>query len=141
VSVRLTKPWLDLQAVEPEAIPAQLGVFELADADGEVLYVGYAGGREPFGLRSAVATAVEAVGGGADTTPARFRYELTHGYLSRWEELLMVHVHDSGSVPIANQDGDEPRGRLNPATGAPSRPRAEPTPSENPDGRRNKGGM
>lgn len=116
MSIRLTKPWHDLAVTEPSAVPAQLGVFQLADAERRVVYIGYGGGREPFGLRSAVAAAVghRRVEG---ETPVFLRYELTHGYLSRWEELLMLHVYDFGAPPPGNPAADAPRGRLTPVEG------------------------
>ena len=121
MGIRLTKPWLDLASLDTGEIPGQLGVFQLASAEGVVLYIGYAGGNELFGLRSAIPAAVEAVteavASGASETPALVRYELTSGYLSRWEELLMIHLHDAGERPPGNGPLDHPRGRLTPDLG------------------------
>ena len=109
MSIRLTKPWVALDAIELDDIPAQLGVFQVADADERILYIGYGGGRSRFGLRTAIASALE-------RCPAAtlVRYETTHGYLSRWEELLMIHQHEVGLLPPANDPLDAPRGRLDP---------------------------
>ena len=52
--LRLTKPWQELSAEAVRRLPGQLGVFQLADISGAVVHIGYAGGRSPFGLRSAV---------------------------------------------------------------------------------------
>lgn len=108
MSIRLTKPWIDLGSVDSDDLPAQLGVFELADGDGQVVYIGYAGGREPFGMRTALLAAAETTGA------TRYRCELTHGYLSRWEELLMVHRHDHGALPVHNDPVTTPKGTLSP---------------------------
>ena len=104
----MSKPWISLTSADIGAVPAQLGVFELADAEGEVVYIGYAGGRELFGLRSALDAAMAADGPRA----VSFRYELTHGYLTRWEELLMVHQAQHGRLPAGNQDHPHRLGRL-----------------------------
>ena len=48
----MTKPFEPLTAEVVDALPGQLGVFELADEAGTVRLIGYAGGRSPFGIRS-----------------------------------------------------------------------------------------
>lgn len=106
----LGKPWAELQNLATEDLPAQLGVFELADTAGEVIYIGYGGGNTAFGLRTAIGSAVELSAGRAVSV----RYELTHGYLSRWEELLMIHQHDFGRLPSVNDPADAPQGKLTP---------------------------
>ena len=111
MSIRLTKPFLRLDDLDAGALPAQLGVFQLADEAEEVMYIGYGGGAQPFGLRTAIETELARLG-----DAARFvRYEVTHGYLSRWEELMMVHVHDTGTTPVGNDPSTVPKGRLSPA--------------------------
>ena len=107
MSVALSsKPWRPLDAETIDALPAQLGVYELADASGTTLKLGYAGGREPFGMRTALLAEL------AHGTATQFRHEFTHGYLSRWHELLMIHRRDTGTLPPANEH-DAPRiGRL-----------------------------
>ncbi|MDH3683680.1 MAG: hypothetical protein OEV40_27480 [Acidimicrobiia bacterium] len=113
MTIRLSKPWLDLEGLDREELPAQLGVFQIADADRNVIFVGYGGGTRAFGLRTAIEEQRQRLG-----HRARFvRFELTHGYLSRWEELMMVHQHDHGSHPSANDDSTAPRGRLTPIGG------------------------
>jgi len=107
----LSKPWIPLTADAVAALPAQLGVYELGADDGTVVRIAYAGGRELFGLRSVLAAELEARVG-AGEPPGRFRYELTHGYLTRWEELLMVHQARHGELPPGNADRLHPVGRL-----------------------------
>ncbi len=109
MAIRLAKPWQPLTGEAIEALPGQLGVFELADERGRVLYVGYAGGRSLFGLRSAVAWAHAHV-----PAARRFRCEITMQYLTRHQELLMLHVADHGAVPEGNRGEEMRLGRLSP---------------------------
>jgi hypothetical protein len=107
--VRLDKPWRDLTAANVAQLAGELGVYQLADAEGQMLRIGYAGGRSLFGLRGELQAALAA--GGA----AKFRVEVTAQYLSRYEELLMVHVADFGSLPAGNAaDAGRRLGRLSP---------------------------
>lgn len=119
----LHKPWIPLTAGAVAAVPAQLGVYEIGDDRGVTLRIGYAGGREPFGMRSALGAQLKALGAQlealgaqleAGVPGARFRYELTHGYLTRWEELLMLHRAEHGDLPPGNADRLHPVGRLRP---------------------------
>ena len=43
MSIRLEKTWMDLNGETIASLPAQLGVYHVADANGTVLSVGYAG--------------------------------------------------------------------------------------------------
>jgi hypothetical protein len=109
VGVRLDKPWRELTSANVAGLAAELGVFQLADAEGRVLQIGYAGGRTLFGLRSELQAALAA------GEAAKFRTEVTAGYLSRYEELLMVHVADFGALPEGNSaDKSRRLGRLSP---------------------------
>lgn len=72
--------------IEVAKLPGHMGVFELGDAQGAVLYVGFAGGRSRFGLRSSIADALQACAG-----IEQFRYEVNTAYLTRYQELVMVH--------------------------------------------------
>ena len=107
--VRLTNPWRDLNDAEVAALPGHLGVFEIGDACGSTLELGFAGGRSRFGLRSAIAEAAA-----KHDRAARFRYEVTMQYWSRFEELLAVHLAEHGSLPPANaaERGDRRVGRI-----------------------------
>jgi hypothetical protein len=108
--VRITGPWLPLDEAHVERLGGHMGVYELASADGEVSRIGFAGGRSVFGLRGELRSALADTADGA----ARFRYEVTTSYLSRYRELLMVHVADHGSVPAGNVNDDLQLGRLSP---------------------------
>lgn len=97
MGVWLDKPWRDCGDLQ--TLPGHMGVFELADSSGSVMFVGYAGGRSRFGLRGEIQTAVAALPGAT-----RYRYEVTTAYLTRYQELLMAHRAVSGTLPPGNGD-------------------------------------
>jgi hypothetical protein len=109
--LRLDKPWKPLSAEEAQRLPGQLGVYQIADAQGAILFIGEAGARAPFGLRSELQRELKERG--ADH---QFRVEVNMQYRSRWFELLMVHKADHGSLPPDNAKNPPPvLGRLSPA--------------------------
>jgi len=109
MGVRLDKPWRELTAANVAGLAGELGVYQLGDAQGRILRIGYAGGRTLFGLRSELEAALTA--GEAET----FRTEVNAQYLSRYEELLMVHKADFGNLPPGNAaDARRRLGRLSP---------------------------
>jgi hypothetical protein len=95
VRLHLDKPWIPLDAAHVARVPGQLGVYQLADASGQVRYIGFAGGRALFGLRSELAARI----GAADC----FRYEVNMQYQTRYRELLMLHRGAHGELPLLNQ--------------------------------------
>ena len=109
MGVRLDKPWRPLERSTVAGVAAELGVYELADVDARVVRIGYAGGRTLFGLRSELEAALAA------GEAAFFRTEVNAQYLSRLEELLMVHKADHGALPPGNAaDAGRRLGRLTP---------------------------
>jgi len=111
MQIRCTKPWLPINTAALEALPGQLGIFELADAAGCVIFIGRADARSLFGLRSEVTRRAREIG---DATA--FRYEVTTAYHTRHLELLMVHQADHGSLPVDNAKNPPPNlGRLSPS--------------------------
>jgi hypothetical protein len=109
MGVRLEKPWRDLTADNVARLAGELGVYQLGDAEGRVTRIGYAGGRTLFGLRGELEAALKA------GEAARFRTEVTSQYLSRYEELLMIHKADHGALPRGNAGEARRRiGRLSP---------------------------
>ena len=110
MGIRLDKPWQSLDDAAIEALPGQLGVYHIADADGTVLSVGYAGAREPFGMQSALRREIEQHGGAA----TQFRCEFTSNCRSRWDELLMLHLADHGELPEPQRNQAQRVGRLTP---------------------------
>ena len=111
MAIRMEKPWIDLTPETVQALPGQLGVYQLADAGGRVVYIGFAGGRSLFGLRSELERALK----DRPAAAVRFRTEVNQQYTSRYQELLMLHVADHGSLPVMNQTDPPVRlGRLSP---------------------------
>ena len=43
MGIRLEKNWEILNSTSIEALPGQLGVYQIADKDGQIISVGYAG--------------------------------------------------------------------------------------------------
>ena len=97
MGLSIRRNWAPLEAATVKAVPAQVGVYEISGADGKVLIVGCAGGRSLFGLRGELQRELAARGAGH-----AFRWEATSTYLSRRDELLMLHFGQSGSFPPDN---------------------------------------
>jgi hypothetical protein len=107
----MEKPWIPLNQAAVRSLPGQLGVYQLSEPNGTIFYIGYAGGRTLFGLRSELERWLKERAG----KPAQFRYEINMQYLSRHRELLMLHVADHGRLPLANTDvNSQTLGRLHP---------------------------
>ncbi len=112
MGIRITKPFQPLTPESLKEVHAYLGVYHLAEPDGAIYYIGYAGGRTLFGLNSELQREMDARNG----KPALFRYEVNMQYLSRHEELLMLHVADHGELPERNRrELKHKLGRLTPA--------------------------
>ena len=111
MALRLTKPFQPLTVENARALPGQLGIYELADAEGRTVAFGFAGARSLFGLRSELTAMAEAPPYGA----TQFRVEVNQQYHTRFRELLMVHQADHGQLPPVNAE-DPPigLGRLSP---------------------------
>ena len=99
MSIRMEKPWRPLASEHLKTMPAQLGVYQIANAQQDVVYIGYAGGRSLWGLRGALQEQLAERGAGF-----HFRLEVNQQYLSRWEELLKIHKSDHGTVPEGNEN-------------------------------------
>jgi hypothetical protein len=111
MAIRMEKPWILLTPEAVKALPGQLGVYQLADAGKHIVYIGFAGGRSLFGLRGELERALKERPGGA----ALFRTEVNQQYTTRYQELLMLHVADHGSLPVVNAKDPPVRlGRLSP---------------------------
>lgn len=115
-ALQIRSAWLPLEEMEIQRLEPATGVYELR-VDGEIRRIGYAGARSHFGLRGELGSLVGEVLG------AEFRAEVTSAYLTRWHELLGVHLANHGSVPPGNQDAREqpvglrsigPRGKATP---------------------------
>ena len=111
IRLRLDKPWQPLTAESAARLPGQLGVYQVADADGTIVFIGQAGARTAFGLRSELQREFKERGNGY-----QFRVEVNMQYRTRWFELLMVHKADHGSLPVDNAKNPPPNlGRLSPS--------------------------
>lgn len=107
MGIRLDKPWQPLEASSLERIGGQLGVYQLADDTGRILYIGAASAHSLQGLRGELQARVG--------TAARFRIEITTAYWTRRQELLMAHMADHGRYPEQNTENDiRGLGRLSP---------------------------
>ncbi len=109
----IRKPWIQPTPETIRAIPAVVGVYEIADAAGNLLYIGQAGGREPFGLRTRIGLHF----GGDDPNPvlreraAQFRWEANQQYTTKRLEMLMQFQRDQSveggaEWPPAHPAGD-----------------------------------
>ena len=111
MSIRMEKPWIDLTADAVKALPGQLGVYQLADAAATSSISALPAGAACSACRSELERALRDRPAGA----ARFRVEVNQQYTTRYQELLMLHVADHGSLPVVNQEDPPPRlGRLSP---------------------------
>ena len=112
MSIRLDKSWQPLADARAR-LRGNLGVFQLANAAGEVIYIGFAGGRSRYGLKGELGEIAARV---AEATQAR--WEVTSAYQTRFRELLAVHLADNGELPKYNIElNHRPAnlGRLSPA--------------------------
>jgi excinuclease UvrABC nuclease subunit len=92
----MTKSWIVATPASLATIPVGTGVYEIRDEKGEVLDIGYAGSREPFGLRSRIADVLD----DSVSTTREFRFEQHVQYHSRFVELILDHrAQHGGCLP------------------------------------------
>jgi hypothetical protein len=77
-----------------DALSGQLGVYQLADESGQVIYIGQADAGSRFGLRGELQQHL--------TSARYFRCEVNMAYSTRYQELLMVFQADMGRLPKLN---------------------------------------
>ena len=102
MAVRMSKPWLPLDAEHVAMLTGHLGVFQLADAQGSIVYIGVAGGRSRFGLKGELQAVLASPPHGA----VAYRVEVNQMYRSRHIELLQAFAHDNGTLPPGNSSID-----------------------------------
>jgi hypothetical protein len=103
MAVRLAKPWIPLTAAQVAKLAGHLGVYQLAAASGDIVYIGVAGGRSLHGLKGELIQALQSPPAGA----TQFRCEINMAYHTRYIELLQAYRHDYGRLPAGNTDIDE----------------------------------
>ncbi len=110
----LSKPWTSYEPGNDRALPGNLGVYEIGDEAGDVIYIGYAGGRSLFGLREMIpARFAESELNPALRGRARlYRYEVNQMYMTRWVDLLTRYRDEHGRTPEGNEASAEPLPRL-----------------------------
>jgi hypothetical protein len=106
LAIRLDKPWQSLPAALT-GLRGNLGVFQFADASGDVIYIGFAGGGSLYGLKGEVRSMAERI---PDATEVR--WEVNTAYHSRFRELLSVHNADFGELPKYNVELNHRPGRI-----------------------------
>lgn len=96
--------WQRLSAGNVRRVEAAVGVYELRSPAGTVR-IDYAGARSRLGLRGDLL----ALAGDETAETLEFRSEVVTTYLTRWAELLGVHLARHGRLPVDNLD-HHPRG-------------------------------
>lgn len=98
----LNKPWTEASDATLKRLPGALGVFELRSSSGEISFIGFAGGRCRYGLRSAITESIQQLGA-AGNRPDGFRYEVNQMYLTRYIEVLEKYIQSAGDIPPGNK--------------------------------------
>ena len=108
----MTKDWRPLSAVEADKVAGNLGVYQLANDAGEILYIGVAGGRSLFGLRGEIQAQAKSPPAGATC----FRLEVNTSYRTRHRELLMAYKfdHEEQLPPLQLAEDGRGLGKLSP---------------------------
>ena len=114
MAVRLSKAWNPLDSEHVGQLSGQLGVYQLGNAEGDILYIGVVGGRSRYGMRGELSDQLAAKPDQATC----FRTEVNMAYRTRHIELLQAFMHDHGRLPILNTDVDPATlGRIRPGGG------------------------
>ena len=110
MSIRLDKPWIEFSKESINRVTGHLGVYQLANAGKEIIYIGIAGAKTRFGLRGELQKWLEL----DDIATSFFRLEVTMAYKTRHTELLQIFLHDFKRLPLANKNLNvKSMGRLN----------------------------
>ena len=106
----LNKPWQPWQAgrEHERRLSNTLGVYEIADETGAVLYIGFAGGRSLFGIKGELKRHFEGQANAVTAARGRqFRYEVNMQYTTRFRDLLQRFQEDHGRLPPGNEEPGE----------------------------------
>ena len=110
MSIRLDKPWIEFSKQSIDRLTGHLGVYQLGNAEKEIIYIGVADARSCFGLRGELQKWLEL----DDIATSFFRLEVTMAYKTRHVELLQTFLHDFKRLPLANKNMNVTSlGRLN----------------------------
>lgn len=122
----IRKPWTAWDdSIRARSLPGAMGVYELADEDQNLIYIGKAGGRSRFGIRGELFRHFSTrerlacenwmhpeMGQDLPSLKGKarfYRYEVNHQYHSRWIELLTRFREDHECLPQANlEDPEQP---------------------------------
>ena len=111
MGIRLEKSWTDLNALNVAQVSGHLGVYELANKNSEIVYIGVADATSSFGLREKLEGELRKPRYGA----RQFRIEINMAYRTRYTELLQVFFYDRNRLPAGNEDTNpNTLGRLRP---------------------------
>ena len=97
MAISLEKPWISSDRLN-EVLAGHMGVFQLANDSDQIIFIGFAGGKSPGGLRLEVAKMMAAF-----PDAESFRYEITTSYWSRFKELMSLHWAEHKSYPKLNE--------------------------------------
>ena len=92
MSVRLEKPWIKFEKERISSLACHLGVYQLGNAEKEIIYIGLADARSKFGLRGEL----ENWFGEPALAINFFRFEETTAYRKRYLQLIQVFLREFG---------------------------------------------
>lgn len=124
--MRVRKPWTEWDdSLSFHDLPGAMGIYEVADKDQNTIYIGFAGGSSPFGLRGELIRIFAGTEGDGkwnwrhprpDDIPSTlreqahyYRYEVNHQYFGRWVEALTRYREDFECLPPLNEQFDKDR--------------------------------
>ena len=99
MSIRLDKPWTEFSKQSVSRLTGHLGIYQLGNARGEIIYIGVANARSRFGLRGELEKWLKI----HDIGICFFRVEVTMAYKTRHVELMQIFLHDFKRLPLANE--------------------------------------
>lgn len=102
-------------------IPGAMGIFEIADEKKTTIYIGFAGGKSPYGMRGELYRIfgfppgsekwnwshpqMEGLPAALKKQAHYYRYEVNHNYYSRWIEDLTRYREDHDlTLPPINRE-------------------------------------
>jgi hypothetical protein len=105
----LRKPWESYDPAEWKELSGSYGVYELADVQDNVIYIGFAGSRSRFGLRGKIMDhfSEKEINPVIRDRVAKFRYEVNSMDYSRWVDLLGRFHEDHDKLPEGNEASNE----------------------------------